>query len=162
MDATMTDGPMFTIEDTARAAGITPNTLRQQFTRGHFDAIPIKPAAHPGDPRLLSTNSVLAVAIANALARLGVPLSRGAQAGNTFAHSNSGIPPRAHPGALYDRGDRTFMGVPPGDRPIEIFRLGAQFSGIELATAIGGEVGVIACLNPIVERVEQELKRHEG
>src|SRR5262249_27551711 len=103
-------GRMFTLEEAAEIAEVSPGTLNMQFARGVF-AVGTEDKAAPrrGVPRLLSANTVLAIAIANALRRVGISLDRAARAGDMFAHTNMGLPRRPGPGQLFDRGDQTFM-----------------------------------------------------
>lgn len=173
----MASKPMFTIEDAARAAGISPNTLRTQFQRGVFAPGPDdKAAARHGDPRMFSPHTVLSIAIANALAKLGVPLGRAASAGDTFAHTDMGEPRRGkrrNVGLPYrflkgERDTHTFMRISPDagedDLP-EIFPLCHDMPAVEILQHIGlfreegGGVagGIVLHIDPIVARFEREL-----
>jgi hypothetical protein len=89
----------FTFAEAAHAADVPVATLRDWFSArtGAFAMQPEKDdiEAPAGGVRRLSENSVIAVAIAAALARRGVPLRHAAQAGLMFAHTAGGTDLRA-------------------------------------------------------------------
>ena len=112
--------------------------------------------AAPGGTRRLTPATVLAVCICAALTRLGVPLSRAAVAGLTFAHAATGNPPRSAPGALYGANKATILTVGPGaDGEVRILPVGTT-DGIRLLATIGAGA-VVLPLDSIVERVRNGL-----
>src|SRR5262245_8992506 len=115
---------MFTFAKVAGLANLQPVTLRMWFERGHFALQPDDQDAVQGGVRYLSDHTALAVCIAAAFTRLGVPISRAVIGGMAFAHTEMGHPRRKFPGALYEGPVVTLIGI-SGDKELpKIFCLG--------------------------------------
>jgi len=91
------DAPTLALEEVAELARVEAATLHDWLQlNGPF-------SAPSGDIERLGPFTALAVCIAAELARGTVEISRAAQAGKKFAHTNEGSPQRNYPGALYGR-----------------------------------------------------------
>lgn len=87
--------PTFTFAEAAHAADLPVATLRDWFSTrtSAFGLREGDVGAPAGGVRRLSVNTVVAVALAAALARRGVPLQQAAQAGRMFLYPDGGMGP---------------------------------------------------------------------
>lgn len=141
-----------TMAETAQIADVPVATLRWWFQSGLYKLGSNDQAAKAGGTRRLSDNTVLAIAIGAALARLSVPLPRAFEAGGLFAHTSDGNPSRHIPGALYVQGF-TMIAVPPDDAPIQIFRITSRSDPLKIITGLGMAGATLLPVNPIAERI---------
>jgi len=80
-------------------------------------------AAPAGGTRRLSPHTTMAVAIAAALSRLGVPLEHAAHAGMTFGHTQIGSPRRPAPGMTYTGSVLTIIAIDPAGTTMRFIRI---------------------------------------
>jgi hypothetical protein len=157
------DGPkaQYTFAQVAEVADLPVATLRDWFNSrtGAFALGPADASAPPGGIRYLSARTALAVAIAAALTRLGVPLQRAAQAGVMLAHTEAGHPPRRLQQIIYGASVRTVIAVPPGNSEIKIFPVGGNTKTVEILTKIGETGAVLLPVNPIYDHVRAALDK---
>jgi hypothetical protein len=147
----------FTFAEVAEAADIPVASLRSWYQQGHFGLTKADQAAPVGGTRLLSRNTTLAVAICAAFTRAGVSVPIAAQAAMTFAHTNSGGPPRSLPGTLYPGSAATIILV-AGSRN-KIFPVSRKSNPFEMLSMPGdGNAGTFVLVNPIITRLEKRLR----
>lgn len=157
--------PMYTLHTAAQAANIEVPTLRMQFSRGVFAAGPDdKVSARRGDPHMFTINTVRSIAIATALGRLGVPLPQAAAAGDTFAYTRIGRPPRKKPGNLYAMDNpgtavATIIVVPVTGEEFSILPVWQGSDAREFLIGLGEDGGHVLMVDLIWDRVNRELAR---
>jgi len=146
---------MFTIAQTAALAGIDITVARQWFSKhGHFPLADADQDALPGGTRRLSQKTVIAVCVAAALTRLGVPISRAAVAGLAFAHTDTAETSKRRPlGGLYPGNTLTLI-VILADGGYRIIEAKFGMNPMALLTAIGEDGATLLPVNPIVGRIE--------
>jgi len=120
-----------TMAEIAQIVDVPVATLRSWFTSNYFTLASDDCDASPGGVRRLSPRSVLAIDIAVRFIKLGVPIKRAVDAGNTFArtgHSSSDA-----------------LIVVPADetRPCSILSVRKNFRSLDILTNIGDGATVI-------------------
>lgn len=151
--------PQFTFQQVADLAGVEVATVRDWFNRKHgaFSLHHTDQKAPSGGTRRLSPFTLVAVSLAAQLTRLGVPISRAATAGMTFAHTQRGTPRRDYPGALYGE-QRTLLAVDAhGD--VRIFPASAQSNHFELLSVIRQTGGATVIeVDQIIAHIEKQTR----
>jgi hypothetical protein len=148
------DAPTLAFEEVAELAHVAAATLRDWLQlNGPFNA-------PSGDIERLGPFTALAICIAAELARRTVEISRAAQAGKKFAHTNEGSPQRNYPGALYGREVGTTVLALDTSGEMEIVPIMAISNARpqEMAAAVFGDRGFVAIdVNLIVAQIEREI-----
>lgn len=149
----------FQTGDLVRAANISNAILQTWIRRGFIigsDKSPIEMPGSPGHRRQFTFENVIEVAIAAALAALGVELVHAFAAAAHFAHTGAAERPPAFP---FNSDGRTFIAV-AGDRSqvfsSTTFGLGAnQWRGLGSPDAF-----VVVVASEIFDRVVAQLGEH--
>jgi len=148
------DTPTLTLEEVAELARIEAATLHDWLQlNGPFNA-------PSGDIEQLGPFTALAVCIAAELVRRNVEISKGAQAGKKFAHTDEGSPQRNYPGALYGSEVGTTVLAMDMSGAVRIVPIMAMSNARpqEIATALFGDRGGLAIdVNPFVAQIESKL-----
>ncbi|MCB1503111.1 MAG: hypothetical protein KDK07_25590 [Bauldia sp.] len=154
------DRLLYTVAEVAEANSMPVATLRSRFQRRQFVVAPEVDAdpAGIGLPRLLSRESAIAVAIAEALTTRGVSIADATKAAVRFAYAGDAD---RDPGRLYAKGE-TVLAV--GAQMSRVFNISksTKFSEIFKSSIFGtGQVPCIVflVLDELVESVDVRLEQ---
>lgn len=127
--------------EVAKAAKIEPFVVNQWVTRGHVVMSDKDRDSHAtGRNRLFSFDTVIEIAVAAELVRIGMKAPDALKAARSFAHAGTGIAPKRDPGRPFDKGD-TFLIVGPAATVVVNVTDGESLrAGIHVAGANGAVV----------------------
>lgn len=121
----------FTLSQVSDATGVSVNTIRTWYQRGHFTIGATDRALGNGVARLVSGHTALAIGIAGVLVDMGVPPARAALAGFNFAHTGADERPI---GGLWPHPARTILALADESwsRPGRIVRIDPETRFVDI------------------------------